>query len=779
MHKLLFAALLVSSFFTFGQTENCGITYSGQVIDIHNQESVPYARVQIKELNQTVIADSNGFFSFSNLCSGEYSFNCFHHIGCEPEKFKRKISQDIFEQVFIEFHFDELEEVNVIHTVFKMSTISVIHPSELEKRFAAGKTLGDLVKQIPGVNTLNTGSSISKPVIHGMHSNRVLVLNNGVRQEDQQWGSEHAPEIDPFLMSEVSLIRGASAVRYGSDAIAGVILTNPKKLSYEPGVRGEAHATAFSNGRQGSMSGMLEGSFKKLKGFSWRTQGTFKQGGTLQAPRYYLKNTAMKEYNFSLNAKYENERWGAEAFYSQFNTDLGIFSAAHIGNLTDLNKAFLADKPIEQGSFTYQIDKPKQHIEHEFFKASGFYNLNSKNKLVFQYGRQYNLRQEYDRHLVFNDSIAALNLPAFQLTLLTHTADLKWEHKWFKKVTGEMGISYLKQGNNYQGRFFVPNFAKQSVGIYLLEVLKLTDYEFEMGVRADRSELNVYMYENKVLQNYAHIFQNISGSVGASRKITHHWVIRANAGTAWRAPSINELYSNGLHHGAAAIEIGNREMKKELAINFQAGLSFKSRKLNLLVDVYHNEIQGYINLKPTMPPMLTIKGAFPAFKYEQINARFSGVDLSARYNPTTSFSLSLKGSMVRAFNKTNQLFIVGIPADRIEAGIDYKLELKKDQKLSFHFALPLVRTQDRVAENSDYVAPPKGYALVNAQVTYEFKIREQTVDISLEANNILNQSYRDYLNRFRYFSDEIGRNIALKIKVPFNIKNYEKQTKQK
>ena len=779
MHKLLFVALFSISFVTFGQSEKCDITYAGQVIDIHDQQSVPYARVQLKELNQTVIADSNGFFSFSNLCPGDYSFNCFHHVGCEAEKFKRKITQDIFEQVFIEFHFDELEEVTVLHKVFKMSTISVIQPSELEKRFAAGKTLGDLVKQIPGVNTLNTGSSISKPVIHGMHSNRVLVLNNGVRQEGQQWGSEHAPEIDPFLMSEVSLIRGASAVRYGSDAIAGVILTNPKRLSYEPGVRGEVYTTAFSNGRQGSVSGMLEGSFKKLKGFSWRTQGTFKQGGTLQAPRYYLKNTAMKEYNFSLNGKYENDRFGAEVFYSQFNTDLGIFSAAHIGNLTDLNKAFLADKPLEEGSFTYEIDKPKQHIEHEFFKASGFYNFNPKNKLVFQYGRQYNLREEYDRHVVFNDSIAALNLPAFKLTLVTHTADLKWEHQWLKNLSGEMGISYMKQGNSYEGRFFVPNFEKQSVGIYLLEVLKMADYELEMGVRADRSVLNVYMYENKVLQNYEHLFQNISGSVGASRKISHHWVIRANAGTAWRAPSINELYSNGLHHGAAAIEVGNRDMKKELAVNFQAGLTFRSRKMNFLLDVYHNEIQGYINLKPTLPPMLTIKGAFPVFRYEQINARFSGVDLSYRYNPSSALSLALKGSFVRAFNKTNQTFIVGIPADRIEPSLDYKLQLKKENALSFSVSVPLVRTQDRVEENSDYVSPPKGYVLVNAQVTYEFKIREQNIDISLEANNLFNQSYRDYLNRFRYFSDEIGRNIGLKIKVPFNIKKYEKDHENK
>jgi iron complex outermembrane receptor protein len=769
MKKYPLIAFLLISFIPFAQERGCNLIFAGQVIDQHDSTAVPFAKIQIKEANLSITTDSIGQFKFSGLCAGEYTIVCLHHIGCEPVKFKRTFNSNVFEKVYIEFHFDELEEVQVEFTVFKMSTLAVEKPSELEKSFATGKTLGDLVKQLPGVSTLNTGSNISKPIIHGMHSNRVLILNNGIRQEGQQWGSEHAPEIDPFLYSEVSLIKGANAVRYGSDAIAGIIMLEPAKLIYKPGLRGQFQSTLFSNGRQGSFSTILEGGFKKISNFSWRAQGTFKQGGTLQTPTYYLKNTSIREVNYSLNAKYDAKKWGTEVFYSKFNTDLGIFSGSHIGNLTDLNNAFNASQPLELGSFTYAIDKPRQEINHELVKLVSNFNFNVKNRLYFQYGRQQNVRKEFDRHTPYNDSIAALGLPAFQLSLVTHSADLKWEHQLFKNMKGEAGISYQNQGNSYQGRFFVPNFKKNTAGIYLLEVLKLKNYEIEAGIRFDRTDLSVFIYESKILRNYKHQFQQFSGSTGVSRNIGHHWILKLNFGTAWRPPSINELYSNGLHHGAAAIEIGDKNIKQEVAYNSQAGINFKTKKWTIQADAYHNQINGFVYLRPTLPPVLTIKGAFPVFKYEQIDARFSGVDLSVYYKLLKKFTVHAKGSIARAYNQTQGSFLVGIPADKLEPGITFSHQFTKNRVLNIQFSTPMVRMQDRVEVNSDYVSPPPGYLLVNGQVTYSFLIKNQKVDFSLEVSNLTNQVYRDYLNRFRYFSDEVGRNIGFKLKIPFNI----------
>jgi iron complex outermembrane receptor protein len=778
MRKLLLIACLLMQFQVFGQNNICVLVVSGRVIDQHDGSPVAAAKIQIRELSLGVQSDSNGLFVFPPVCMGTYSFVVFHHNGAAPVRFERDIHTSVYDTIYLEAHYRELQEAKVVANVFEMSTISVAKPTAIDRNYAAGKTLGDLMRTIPGVSALNTGSNISKPVVHGMHSNRVLILNNGVRQEGQQWGSEHAPEIDPFLSTEVSLVRGASAVRYGSDAIAGVILTAPKTLVYKPGLRGEVSLAAFSNGRQGSGSGMLEGGFRKLNGFSWRLQGTLKQGGTLQAPAYYLKNTAVKEYNFSLAANYESKRWGVETFYAQFNTDLGIFSGSHIGNLTDLNKAFLADKPLEEGSFTYAISKPNQHIEHELFTVKTHFDINGRNRLVWQYGRQYNLRQEYDRHVPYNDSVAALNLPSFQLTLVTHTADLKWEHQWLKNLKGEAGVSFLSQGNSYTGRFFIPNFKKQAAGVYLLEVWKLGKSELEAGIRADETHLNVYMYDQAdVLQTYQHDFRQMSGSLGFSRLLGRHLVVRANVGTAWRPPSINELYSNGLHHGAAAIEVGNSQMHQEVSYAFQSGFTWKTSRILLEVDGYHNQIDGYIYLKPTLPPALTIKGAFPVFRFEQVNARFTGVDFLFSYDVDKTWVFTTKGAIVRAFNQSAHSYLVGIPADRLEPGITYVRSFHKQRQVLVNLSAPLCRTQDRVAANSDYVAPPKGYALLNAQISWSFQWKQQKIDLSLEISNLFNQSYRDYLNRFRYFADEVGRNVGLKIKIPFNIYPYSHEKK--
>src|ERR1700744_6378815 len=109
-----------------------------------------------------------------------------------------------------------------------------------------GLSLGESLKSIAGVNSLQTGPSISKPVIHGVYSNRILIMNNGVRQEGQNWGNDHAPEIDPFIATKVTVIKGAASIRYGSDAIGGAILLNPKDLPVQPGVGGEVNLVGMA-----------------------------------------------------------------------------------------------------------------------------------------------------------------------------------------------------------------------------------------------------------------------------------------------------------------------------------------------------------------------------------------------------------------------------------------------------------------------------------------------------------------------------------------------------
>ncbi|MBK9480092.1 MAG: TonB-dependent receptor plug domain-containing protein [Bacteroidetes bacterium] len=369
------------------QADSCKGALMGKVIDEHDKSILDLANVYIVELKRGAVSDSNGYYKIPDICDGFYTLR-ISHIGCETITEKMLIKGITRKNFYTEHHSELLKyvEISAIKAV-DQTTQSKTDISEEKLNQAKGQSLGDALKSVTGVNTLNTGNSVSKPVIHGMHSNRILILNNGIRQEGQQWGVEHAPEVDPFIATKIAVIKGANSIRYGSDAIAGVVLVEPKPLRDSAGIGGEVNLVGMSNGKSGTASAYLEGNFKKLNPLSWRVQGTLKQGGNISTPNYVLVNTGLKEYNFSYALGWNKKKYGAEVFYSQFNTTIGIFSASHIGNLSDLNRAFNSAVPLETGSFTYAIGRPYQHIEHELLKIKSFIRTGEKGKLSFIYAR--------------------------------------------------------------------------------------------------------------------------------------------------------------------------------------------------------------------------------------------------------------------------------------------------------------------------------------------------------------------------------------------------------
>ena len=221
-----------------------------------------------------------------------------------------------------------------------------------------------------------------------MHSNRILILNNGIRQEGQQWGQEHAPEIDPFVATNLSLIKGAAAVKYGSDAIGGVILVNPPELPTQPGIGGQFNMVGASNNKMYAGSGFLEGGVKGVQGLGWRVQGTYKRGGDARAARYRLSNTGLVEENFSAGVGYHKPSFGAEVFFSNFDSEIGILSSAHNSSSSDFEDAIGRSEPAIINDFTYDIGKPKQVISHQLLKAFLHADLKNLGELKLLYGFQ-------------------------------------------------------------------------------------------------------------------------------------------------------------------------------------------------------------------------------------------------------------------------------------------------------------------------------------------------------------------------------------------------------
>lgn len=754
---------LLTGLVAYSQANN--LQLSGFVLDEHDGTPVPFAKIYLKGLNKGAISDTNGRYFIDSLAPGEYLLICQHHIGCEPLKKVVNLSESIQLDLQIEFHFLEMDEVNADFFVLDKNVLTTIRLSELEKLCDAGKTLGEQFKRLPGVSTLSTGNNIAKPVIHGMHSNRIVMMNNGVRQEGQQWGSEHAPEIDPFISSELTLVKGANVVRYGPDAIAGVLLASNPSWKSAKGFFGDVFTGYSSNGKMGFVSVGLENNSKKIEGLSMRANGTFKKSGSQNAPNYVLSNTGFSERNIAWNVQYIRKNMEYEIVYSLFTTELGIFKGSHIGNLSDLNIAFSSKEPQIIEPFTYSVDAPKQRIAHELFKAEIRRKLKKNGRFVWNYSRQFNDRKEFDVPSVFSSSKEGE--PDFGLSLITHNTEFRLEKEWKPSHQSSMGITGAYQENLRFGRYLVPNFKKSNFGLYFSHTYTKKDWQAEVGLRYDRIFMESFLFKGDSLISPNRNFGNGSGMLGASRKFGHHWLFKINAGYAWRPPSISELYSNGLHHGAAAFEIGNENLGIETSKSVQLGLQYKTKKMGLYLDAYHHDFDGFIYLKPSQEVLLTVKGAFPKFDYSQVDARFSGLDLSWDVMLVNHLSFTTKYSLVRAFNTSENAFIVGIPSDQLNTGLNY--EWSKPQKWKSHVALNANYTfyQNRFEVNSDYTNPPSDYLLLNLDYNIEKKIVEKTIAFALVVDNLLNKSYRNYMNRFRYYTDEIGRNVSLKMHLTF------------
>lgn len=768
-----FVLFFISNFLL--QAQKCDLQLKGTIRDEDNSESLSFAVVKLISPEIVVQTNDKGEFEFKDLCPGPYQI-LIKHAGCRDSVFHlelRKSKKMIFK---LPHSFNALGDIEIIskHEEVKSTQASgTLEQKDLDK--SRGQNLGDQLKQLNGVTTFNTGPTISKPMINGMQGYRILVLNNGIRQEGQQWGNEHAPEIDPFIAQKLSVLRGASAVRYGGDAMGGVVLVEPGNLPDTASVTGEFNMVGFTNGRGGASSLLVQGYFDKLKYFSWRVQGTLKKTGSLKTPTYYLKNTGTNERNFSYALDYHRKKFGISVYYSQFNSEVGIFSGAHIGNLTDLYAAFNRSKPQDSlADFSYDINRPFQNIEHELIKTSVDFHTGPRSRVVLNYAWQYNIRQEYDKHLPRNNYLASLNKPESDYRITTQTAELFWEHDYIRSFRGKAGVQGMHQSNIYKERFFIPNYLNRTIGIFAIERFIRPKYELEAGARYDYKQLQSYYYIGKELQEPDLKFRNVSYNVGGIYRPVSSLRFNVNLANGWRAPAANELYSNGLHHGVGAIERGDPNLKAETCTSIVGAAILDVKKLHVEATAYNYWFKNYIYYLPAEAPELTIRGAFPVFNYKQNDARISGGDLLLTYQLTRFLGLKLRSMWVRGVNMDLNEPLIYMPADRYEWSLTLKFKERKFFKDTYlEPSYLFVDKQHRVAAGVDFAEAPAAYHLFGLNAGSTFQIKQQQLIVTFSISNAANAIYRDYLDRFRYYNDAVGVNYIIRLRMPITL--YDKK----
>lgn len=768
---LLIASIIVANAFTYALAQNCNNLIFGTIKDAKTKEILPGASIAIKENNQFSVVDEDSHYHFNQLCKGNTYTLQINFLGYQQKQIEVEIKKTATEiNVFLSPVASQLAEVNVqaqaaIHK--PLQTQSQLKGKELE--LSRGLSLGEALKAIPGLSSIQTGPSISKPVIHGLHSNRVLIYNAGVRLEGQQWGSEHAPEIDPFIANQITVIKGAASVLYGSDALGGVILVEPSPLDFNKKLTGQVNVVGMSNNGQGAIATMLESAIGKNNNFCWRIQSTYKVAGNAKTPNYYMQNTGFNEKNAALTFAYRSAKLNAELFASTFNTKLGIFTGSHIGSTTDLDSAIARNEPlaIYQSNLNYTIDRPYQNVSHNLVKFKMSYLLRDFGILHAQYSNQQNNREEYD---VVRGSVDKGYQLKFDLN--TQNIELFLDHNVTPNIQGKVGVQGMYQQNYYAGRDLIPFFTSYNGGIFLIEKYTKNKLSLEGGLRYDYKYMQARVRLNRKDSKSPEIqpefnFDQVTATLGAAYQILPDVKWSSTLAKAWRPPAINELFSNGVHHGSASFEKGDINLKQESSLNLTTGISKTNGKLTGEISGYINHIDNYIYLKPDLLPVLTVRGAFPAFNYVQVNARFTGADFLTQYQFNKFFKTGVKYSLVRAYNLANNKHLEFIPPDKISLILQASLnDSKKIKNTGIAITINHFAKQWRVLPAQDFAPTPNAATLLNIDLSSQIHIGKNQFNLSLSCLNTLNTQYRDYLNRFRYYVDETGRNFILRLQVP-------------
>ncbi|MDH6250795.1 iron complex outermembrane receptor protein [Chryseobacterium sp. H1D6B] len=793
--KLIYSLLLVLFGLALADAQQT-YTVEGIVQDFHNKSMLENAEVKMGAF--TAKTDKKGKFSFSKITAGAYSLTA-KHPDCADYTENIKVDQNLHLIVTLEHHTHDIETVT-IHGSHKSNgslVVKTLDKSEIEKN--STDNLGNLLSKISGVTALKTGNNISKPVIHGLYGSRISIINNGVKLAEQEWGVEHAPNVDINNFQHIDVIKGASALKYGSDAIGGVVVLEPEIFPKKDTIKGSVNLSGISNGKGLGLDVNIAKTWKN--GWAVKSGGSIKKLGDQHTPDYNLMNTGMDFSSFNFTVQKNEYNQGISFDYYLTNQNIGIYRGSHVGNNEDFYNALSLKTPVYTGNFSYDIDNPRQVIEHHIAKISAFKRFENIGKVSAAYSFQYNHRQEYDiRRGELND------IPSLDLALMTHQFnlnDLLEREKW----SLETGIDASFQ-NNYsdpatKARRLIPNYDKYAAGVYSVFKYKISsDLNLEAGARYDFTRYDVTKWydksdwesryadaypqfyvktnENRVLTRPKLNYNNISFNAGLEYHPNSNFNLKFNYAKVGRTPNVAELFSDGLHHSAAVIEIGDMSLKNEQGhqFNLTADAKFNVLKgLNVSVNPYFFITKNFINEIPT-GVQNTIRGVFPVWEYQQIDAKMFGADLDVNFKLTDNLTYIGKGSYVYGQDDThNEPLILMMPSNFSNAlqfskkewnsfylTVENQTFLKQNRYPIHNASITIYENGDEVQKTVDFSTPPNGYSLWNIQAGVNIS---KNLSAGLIVNNVFDVSYRDYLNRMRFFADEAGRNFILNFRYRF------------
>ena len=690
-------------------------------------------------------------FILSLLCIGMTLTAQDHHKHHRHEH--PSDSTDVF---FRHLKLNELVVTGVTgDTKLKNSTAPISIISGKDLRQTTSTNIIDAIAKQPGISQITTGSGISKPIIRGLGYNRIIVMNEGVRQEGQQWGDEHGIEIDPQNVNSVEILKGPASLMYGSDAMAGVLILHGSPILPE----GEMKATVSTEYQ--TNNGLFDYSLNfagHQNSFVWDARFTDKMAHAYKN-KYdgYVPGSQFKERAARLMVGL-NESWGhTHLTGSVFHQTPSIIEGERDEETGEL-------ECTTDNVKTYSEALPFQQIWHYKAVWDNSFNL-PKGWLKAIFGYQQNQRQEFEESADDYELYFKLHTMTYDIRYLSQ------EWNGWKMAGGVNGM--WQQSLNLGEEALIPEYKLFDIGGYATISKTMDNLTLNGGLR----------YDNRHIDFHSRNFGSISGSIGAVWNVCQHMNLRLNIARGFRAPNMSELGSDGIHEGTLRYEIGNPDLKPEYSWQADLGIDFSSKYISAQVALFANRIENYIFSKRINEVM---EEGFLTYQYTQGDARLLGFEAGFDLHPIHSIHFQNTFSFVDAqqLNASEEAkYLPMTPAPRWTSELKY--EITHHGHTVFNNAYVALGLECNLAQNHFYKVDDTetrtpAYALLSLSAGTDLNIHKKKVaELYVTADNLLDCAYQNHLSRLKYcdFNNatgrqgvyNMGRNIVFKVIIPIEL----------
>ncbi len=795
--------LFCHHFVGFSQNTPCSYSVAGRVLDADTDQPIPFAVVKIDGEDKYTATDTEGNFRIEGLCSNENTLiiSCIGYADSTKEH-----DHDSDFHFYLTQEVTGLEEVTIEAERAKekgTESISQVTVGKAEISSNPTQSLAAVLSQQQGITFTSTGTNVQLPVIHGLYGNRILVLNNGLKHGFQNWGTDHAPEIDVASANSVTVIKGAAGVRYGPEALGGAIIVEPNPLLLNNPLYAKLGTGYQTNGRGYNVNLEIG---QGTDNWSYYANGNYTKIGDRNTPNYSLTNTGKEEKAFGFGVLHHLDNWDFKIHYSFIDQNLALLRASFVTSPQAIIQAFNADVPTPADPFSYSIDEPNQTTQHHLGKAEVNWWYADGARISFIGGIQLNKRDEFDVR-------RNADLPIIDLDLLTYDYQLEWKHPKWHGLDGLIGVQYFNQNNdNNPGTNttpFIPNYDTDRFSAFAIESIDFGKNTLEAGLRFDFETNDVRGREtNQDIFRDNYSFTNLTASLGFVRQFSENSVFRSNLGTAWRTPNVAELFSFGqegfrLVYGMLryvevdgtppidtdeVILLDDSDVEPERGYKFINEFEINKNGNSHNFTVYSHFIQNYIFDRPIFVTG-SFRGPMPAFIYDQVDALFLGTDYTWKKQWTKQISGTFGINYLWSRNIGDNEPLINQPPITTNYSLQWdqgrvwvfdssRWSIRPSYTFQQFQAPRTVLIEDLVdgsaaltpdSEIFDFRDAPEGYFLLDLSWNFSWK----SLSASIAVQNLLNTSYRDYLNEMRYFADEPGRNVLFTLNYSFKSKRNE------